>query len=836
MRPKDIVRPWLSIRTKLITAFVGLSVAPVVFVGLYGLSSNISTMKSIALANLTHDVHTIRERGSNFLAGVESDLRVLRASTHVGEYVTHPGAGRDAEILRQIETDLLSFAKTKEIYYRLRIVNMERDEVLRVQASNDSGPPRGYRIIPQTELRSGGETYYFLLTGGLEPGQIAFSPAELLPAGHRPIPVISFAMILGDRDRRAGLLIADVYATGLYAVMRSERGFGANEKVILVGDEGHYLYRSDSTESWNNLIASRETSNLEKDYPPAVAQQIVSNQEGAITDGTDEFIVHAPLFTVPGTAVPGQDLNSFTEALYVFETVPATTVTAAAREFAWTFGGFLVLLLLSAIGLGLMATLHFTRPIAEVQEGADIIAKGRYGHRLNVQTHDEIERLAAQFNTMAAALEAHEQEIQRHRMQLEDMVQHRTAELAEEKSKLQAVLDNVPSAFVVLDPEFRIQTASASFSTVTGLRFEEVRGQDCRTVYRSRGICTGPENRRDVLAGAAEGHIDRTVDGKGGFRFIEHTTIPIMELDRVGSILEIFTDVTKRKQLEQHLIQSEKLMATGEMAAIIAHEFRNALTSIKMILQLQQESEHLPKADKKSLSVALDSIYHMETVVRELLNFARPTPMEFRAEYLGTLVDECIAFAQLRVHRQNIGLRKSVLGVLPPVRVDAPHLKEAVINILLNAIQAIESDGARSGRGEITISLRCSPLGRTVRDFDTTELQGSVGSDGTEIVLPEGGLCVFITIADNGPGIAPENLRRIFDPFFTTKPNGTGLGLSMVKRTVNAHGGVVTVSSESGVGSTFEICLPVPGESPVAESPAALREHAGSLESERRQL
>ena len=808
--------PRLSIRGKLITAFVGLSVVPAVFIGMYGLVSNIRTMRSIALSGLTHDVRTIRERGSNFLAGVESDLLVLRSSTHLVEYVHNqerPEIRPDPELLKNISADLLAFVRTKRIYFQLRLVNMDRDEVLRVECDNRGSSPAVCRVLPDSELRHGGEAYYFLLTQNLSPGKIAFSPAEVLYGGGGAIPVLSFAMPLAGDGKRDGLLIANVYASDLFAVMETERGFGADERVALVGDDGHYFYQSDTTRSWNLLIASREQNNLQNDFPAAVAQRILSPEEGTITDGTDDFIVHSPLFAEGVGEEPGLAARRFTESLYVFETVPAAMVMAQARTFAWTFGGFLVVFLTAAILLGMVATAHFTRSIAEVQAGADTIARGKYSYRLHVETHDEIEKLASQFNTMAAALETHEREIQQHRLQLEEMVDHRTAELAEEKSKLQAILDNVPSAFVLLDRAFRILTASASFTAVTGFSFEDVRGQDCRHVFGTNGFCCGPEDSREILAGRAASHVDTIGNGSAGGRFIEHTAIPIMEKGEVGAILEIFTDITKRKQLEQHLVQSEKLMATGEMAAIIAHEFRNALTSIKMILQLQQESKHLTKADRKSLGVALDSIYHMETVVRELLNFARPAPMEFKRENLGTLIDDCIAFARLRIHRQNIRVVKSVERSLPAVAVDAPHFKEALINLLLNAIQALESDVTRAGTAEISIDARRMQLTGTIVDFDSADLpvggDPAWSSDRREIVLPAGSECVSITVSDNGPGIGSPDLRRVFDPFFTTKPNGTGLGLPMVKRTVNAHGGIVTVKSSTGGGASFGIILPV---------------------------
>jgi signal transduction histidine kinase len=313
--------------------------------------------------------------------------------------------------------------------------------------------------------------------------------------------------------------------------------------------------------------------------------------------------------------------------------------------------------------------------------------------------------------------------------------------------------------------------------------------------------------------GIVESHIDRTVHESAGEQFLEHTTIPILKNGRTGAILEIITNITKRKRLEEHLIHSEKLMATGEMAAIIAHGFRNSLTSIKMILQLQQESEHLGRSGKRSLRVALDSISRMETVVQELLEFARPSPMVFTRADVNMLVDQALLLLQPRLKEHGIKVRRSLALRLTPMTLDAAQIRESIVNLLLNAYQAIEGHSPTPGKGVIAVATKRLVLQKTMRDYRPPAMTehrraGEEGSAG-EIVLRKGAECAYITVTDNGPGIERMAIRRIFDPFFTTKANGTGLGLPMVKRAVNGHGGVVFVKSTRGKGTTFEILLPM---------------------------
>jgi PAS domain S-box-containing protein len=793
---------------------------------MYAVYENIGATERIALENLTHDVSTTRGRASNFLANVEGDLHVLLNSTDMERYINsvERGEAREREAqLRQLGDELVAFARTKGIYYQIRVIGEGREERLRIESEDILDSIPHFSDIPPAQLRRQGETYYFLLTEKLRRGEIAFSPVELLYRGSQRLPVLSFATPLYGSAGRVGLLIANVFAGNLFNELEAQRNLGMNEKVVLVSSDGHYLYDSDDRGDWNRLIALRQEDNLQNDYPPSIAQAILSGGEGVISARGDEIIGYAPLLPLLRPASTDASGPRFTTSLFIFESVSRARITADARASATTFAVFLILFFVGALVLGLLATRQFTRPIATLRRGAEIISRGNYRHRLDVNTGDEIEALARQFNVMASSLQEHEREIQEHRTHLEEMVDYRTKELTEKKGNLQVILDNVPSAFVMLDGSGRIQTASAAFASITGLSVEDVVGRESDAVFRSAGLCRVADAADRVIPAKMESHIDRTVDRSGTEKFLEHMTIPIANDGEVTAILQIITDVTKRKRLEEHLIHSEKLMATGEMAAIIAHGFRNSLTSIKMILQLQQESKRLGAAEKRSLAVALDSIGRMENIVQELLDFARPSPMVFTLAELNPLVEQALALLRPRLNEHHIAVREKLDPYIPPLMLDGAHVREAVVNLLLNAFQAIET--AAVEKGEITVSTKRTVLSKTLRDYSapqTIEEQSRPGhTNGKEIVLRKGRECVVITVSDNGPGIDRAVMRRILDPFFTTKTNGTGLGLPMVKRSVNAHKGVLMTKSRKGKGATFEIVLPLHADL-AAGSPGSL--------------
>ncbi|MGE5498159.1 MAG: ATP-binding protein, partial [Syntrophothermus sp.] len=150
---------------------------------------------------------------------------------------------------------------------------------------------------------------------------------------------------------------------------------------------------------------------------------------------------------------------------------------------------------------------------------------------------------------------------------------------------------------------------------------------------------------------------------------------------------------------------------------------------------------------------------------------------------------------------------------LPQMPLNAAGIKDAIINLVLNAAQAFDSGGGTEKR-RISIMLKKVVLNETLRDYDFSASGEHLlikyrNEENHEVVLEKGCECVLIEIADNGPGIPEEILDKIFEPFFTTKEKGSGLGLPIVKRTVNAHGGVIQVLSRVNEGTTFRIYLPV---------------------------
>lgn len=796
----------LNIKGKLGIAFAGLAIFPVLVVGILGIGTNVRTLRQAAIDNLNRDLSTIKERASTFLGGIEENIEFLTASSSFQQFIDAVNSRDPLRVSQSKEDllrDLLNFAERKQVFYQITFIDRRGDEIFSIEQSLQH-----YRTVSEQELNISGTSFYMYLAGEISRQKATFIPVELIRKDSKTlVPGISCIYPIYTQNF-VGLLIFQIYAQKFFKIMEQETPLSPPGKVMLVNSDGFYLYHSEKKKDWNQLLASKDILNLKSDYGERMAMRLLANSSGhSFFEIDGEIVAHLPLF----------DGHKGLESMYtILKSVSKEKIFAPAETFMIIFFGLLGFFLVLSLFLAYLATQQFTRSIQRLRREAEVIAQGNYHSRVDVHTHDEIEDLAHQFNVMAESLQERDTEIARHRGHLEQMVQDRTGELRKEKDKLQAILDNVPSGFILLDKKFRILSASAALEAITGKSVKRLLGRLCYDAIGNDFVCPGCPTHQVFRTGKMISHVVHRLGAEGEERYLEHISVPLKKDGRVENILEIITDVTDRKRLQDQLIRSERLAATGEIAAVIAHEMRNSLTSVRMILQLLNETEQLVPSDRESLDVALDSLGRMERVVKDLLQLARPSRLEKRRESINEILQESIAFAEHQMAHKEIKLDVKLAAHLPDTELDHEHMKEAVVNLILNASQAIEA------RGMIEIRSELTTIKKNLRDLGEVRVAAdekvTVGVQ--EVVLKKGTRTIKVEVEDSGCGIPEEHLNRIFDPFFTTKVNGTGLGLSFVKRIVNEHSGIVTAESKVGRGSRFSILIPVNNQAQRVKSEA----------------
>jgi signal transduction histidine kinase len=228
------------------------------------------------------------------------------------------------------------------------------------------------------------------------------------------------------------------------------------------------------------------------------------------------------------------------------------------------------------------------------------------------------------------------------------------------------------------------------------------------------------------------------------------------------------------RKTEAQLIRSEKLAALGQLAAGIAQEIRNPLTSINILIHSLRESLPSKNAHREDLKVIEEEIDRINEIVDQFLRFARPSPPLLEKAEASSIFEETLQLLRPQIERQRISVRKNFKS-LPPIAIDKEQMKQVALNLLLNAIQAMPEGGRLKVSGKI----------------------------------PTGNQWIMLTIQDSGIGVPSKDMDRLFDPFFSTKEGGIGLGLSIAHRIIDQHHGRIEVESTPGKGTLFTIMLPL---------------------------
>ena len=237
------------------------------------------------------------------------------------------------------------------------------------------------------------------------------------------------------------------------------------------------------------------------------------------------------------------------------------------------------------------------------------------------------------------------------------------------------------------------------------------------------------------------------------------------------------------RQSQTLMRRTDRLRSLETIAGGFAHEVRNPLTSIKTFIQLAPERKDDAEFMLDFSRIVLDDVYRIERLIQEILDYARYMEPKLTEEDVNEIVSSCLYFIDVQARAQEIKIEKELASELPRVMLDRQQIKQVLLNLFLNAMDAI---GKRSG----TLRVKTNKM-----------------------IKPEGDVWVQIEVQDTGCGIPTANLERVFDPFFTTKHDsgeneGTGLGLAIAHQIVQEHRGNIHVQSAEGVGTTFHINLP----------------------------
>lgn len=429
-----------------------------------------------------------------------------------------------------------------------------------------------------------------------------------------------------------------------------------------------------------------------------------------------------------------------------------------------------------ASGAASFVTYIITRPIHSLKKKAQLVTSGDLNVRMGPvrEGNDEIGDLARTFETMLQSLR-----------DKEERIKVSQEELATQNILIESIINSLPYCLYVLDREKKIILCNTHAVEACHICRGVHKDDEC---YSSNLLAQLPSE--DLKAGLGEAvnkvfqtgvpqSLEYSLPGDDGRDKVIFTSVfPVHSLSEgsAGYVVWMSEDITRKKELESNIISSEKLAAVGQLAAGIAHEVNNPLGGILNCLYNFKNKKLTEERKAEYIDFMEDGIRRVQNIIRQLLDFSQQHTPELKLLDVNAMIEGIIPLFVHSVKGRDISLTTQLGPNLPPIMADKHQIEQIVVNLILNAVQALTGGGVIEVKTCVDGSWFC------------------------------------LSVADNGCGISKDNLNRVFDPFFTTKGvgKGTGLGLSVSRGIIERHKGRIEVDSQPGKGSTFKVYLPLP--------------------------
>ncbi|WP_169910783.1 ATP-binding protein [Evansella clarkii] len=330
-----------------------------------------------------------------------------------------------------------------------------------------------------------------------------------------------------------------------------------------------------------------------------------------------------------------------------------------------------------------------------------------------------------------------------------------------------SLFDQNIDGVLIFDISGKLIDGNPAICELTGYTIEEMKHLDWSTIIKEEDMSKKIHHTLAAAEGTPQQYTLVTRNKSGKEIEVLIKMLPIKINDKVAGVFEIIKDISEIRKLEALMYQSDKLHAVGELAAGVAHEIRNPLTSMKGFLQLSK-----PDIKKDYYEIMEKELERINEIVGEFLLLSKPHKVSFSSKDLGPVISNIISFIQPEALLKNVEITASLEDGLSVINCEENQLKQVMINLLKNSMEAMPAGG------KIQVAAENTPAG------------------------------ISLKIKDEGPGIPEDVLKKIGQPFYTTKEDGNGLGMLVSQRIVEAHGGQLFIESEMGKGTLVEIRLP----------------------------
>lgn len=446
------------------------------------------------------------------------------------------------------------------------------------------------------------------------------------------------------------------------------------------------------------------------------------------------------------------------------------------RNNAITIALIIALISISFVFLGVQ---RITAPIQQLVKATREVALGNLTQTIETDRRDELGELAQSFNIMTKELKESRNLHLNYTENLARQVQERTRLYKASEEKYRTLFEHSGTAVIMFGKDDKILMVNKRFEDLSGYQKKEIEGHTMFSSFFMRGDQRKIKEfiyRKDRMQPTPE-------PVSYECNFLEHTgqvkniNLTMTLTPDQKNILASITDVTELKELQKKLIRSEQLAQIGQLSAAIAHEIRNPLGAINTSVGILKQGLELSGEDQELLEIIGEETMRLNKIIEDFLQFANPKKLLLKETDINSLIRDIFLLFK---DRFGNGIRKelNLAPDLPLLQVDPNQMKQVLINILINAIDAMPSGG--------------------MLDTITRQAPNRTGKP-----------CIEIIFKDTGIGIDEFHLSKIFQPFYSTKEKGAGMGLAICERIIHNHGGEIKVLTEMGKGTQFTISLPV---------------------------
>lgn len=748
--------PWYrGLAPKIYIAFLLTTVIPTLIAGAFGGAFSLRTLQQETLRNLDIEVATRAQGLGRFFDQLSAQLLSLSQSTAMQRLALAQAQGSASEVekaMSELERDYLALAGLSKYLYQIRLLGADGYEWVRVDRRQGRG-----EVVPADGRQYKGDRYYFREAIARAPGELYVSPLDLnmefgkIEQPERPVIRVATPIRASDGGK-LGVLIFNIHADLLVELVQ-QMADARKGTAYLIDMSGHYMSRTAGTDA--PRFSMDPLSGLAQVMPGSVAR--ILTEGGASPKQSDGWIIaQAPIdFARPELAQNG---GAKWRIALLF---PEKALFFAAVSLYAVYIAVFAVLLATAVA-GWLLSRRLLQPIADLTAETTAVATGDFSRRVLVSGDDEIAALGQRFNMMAARLEQAARERDSAWERLEEEVRDRTRDLEQERASLAAVIDHTADGILAIDVRHRIRLANAAALPL--LAVPDAIGKRIDQIWPSW---------TELAQAAANGTHRRDLH-------LEDRTLSLGITQTAGGFIVVARDVSQerrllddRRMLDRQMFQLEKLSTLGELAMGLAHEIGNPLAGMKAVVQAMQYEDDMPDGLLEALKRLESEIDRLSGFLHSFHGFAAPQLVHPEACRLDEVLDDVLFWIRKDARSKAVTVEQLGVAGLPLLWADPNHLKQILLNLVINAVHAMPEGG------RLTLSAA----------HDDNRVR--------------------IGVQDTGVGIDAADLPQIFEPFFTTRSEGSGLGLAIVRKIAEQHGASIAVSSERGRGTCFTLNWPL---------------------------